>query len=139
DDREPNAFSLPGGWVYVTRGLLALLNSEDELAGVLGHEMAHILERHAVRRVGAATPFAVLFGVPAAILGTVSPTLGNVVSGTGRLAAGVGLAADSRGQGYAGDARGIGLAARARGGAGALAGGFGTLGAGGGRGRKDAS
>src|SRR5262245_41315706 len=43
DDTEANAFALPGGWVYVTRGLLALLNSEDELAGALGHEMAHVL------------------------------------------------------------------------------------------------
>jgi len=50
DDIEPNAFALPGGYVYVTRGLVALLNSEDELAGVLGHEMAHVLERHAARR-----------------------------------------------------------------------------------------
>src|SRR5689334_7944562 len=74
DDEEPNAFALPGGFVYVTRGLLAFLNSEDELAGVIGHEMAHVLERHAARRAGAATPFTVLFGVPAAILGTVSPT-----------------------------------------------------------------
>src|SRR4029453_2961358 len=54
DDPEPNAFALPGGYVYVTRGLLALLNSEDELAGVLGHEMAHVLERHAPPRAAPA-------------------------------------------------------------------------------------
>jgi predicted Zn-dependent protease len=42
----PNAFSLPGGHVYVTRGLLALANSEDELANVLGHEIIHAAERH---------------------------------------------------------------------------------------------
>ena len=59
DDPQANAFALPAGWVYVTRGLLVLLNSEDELAGVVGHEMAHVLERHAARRVSAATPFAV--------------------------------------------------------------------------------
>ena len=62
-----------------TRGLVALLNSEDELAGVLGHEMAHVLERHAARRAGAATPFALLFGIPAGILGAVSPALGNTI------------------------------------------------------------
>src|SRR5215470_13335854 len=46
DQAEPNAFSIPGGGVYVSRGLLALVNSEDELAGVLAHEMAHISRRH---------------------------------------------------------------------------------------------
>src|SRR5262245_42077298 len=113
DDVEPNAFALPGGYVYVTRGLLALCNSEDELAGVIGHEMAHVLERHAARRAGAATPFAVLFGVPAAILGTVSPTLGGIVGGTGRLASSAALASYSRDQEREADDRGIALAARA--------------------------
>lgn len=41
-----NAFALPGGYVYVTRGLLARLNSEDELASVLGHELTHVAARH---------------------------------------------------------------------------------------------
>jgi predicted Zn-dependent protease len=113
DDVEPNAFALPGGYVYVTRGLLALCNSEDELAGVIGHEMAHVLERHAARRVGAATPFAVLFGVPAGILGAVSPTLGGIVSGTGELASGAVLASYSRDQERDADQRGIALAAGA--------------------------
>jgi len=66
DESDLNAFALPGGWVYVTRGLLTLCNREDELAGVVAHEMAHVLERHAVSRVAAATPLAVLFGVPGA-------------------------------------------------------------------------
>jgi predicted Zn-dependent protease len=113
DDTEPNAFALPGGYVYVTRGLLALLNSEDELAGVLGHEMAHVLERHAARRAGAATPFALLFGVPAGILGVVSPALGGIVGGTGELASGLVLASYSRDQERDADQRGIALAAHA--------------------------
>jgi len=41
-----NAFALPGGYVYVTRGLVALANSEAELASVIGHEIAHVTERH---------------------------------------------------------------------------------------------
>ncbi len=49
DVKEVNAFSLPGGPVYVTRGLLALGVSDDELAGVLGHETAHIQLRHAAK------------------------------------------------------------------------------------------
>src|SRR5262245_31233749 len=113
DDQEANAFALPGGFVYVTRGSLALLNSEDELAGILGHELAHVLERHAGRQARAATPFAVLFGVPAAALGVVSPTLGGIVAGTGRLASSAVLAPYSRDQEREADARGIALAARA--------------------------
>jgi predicted Zn-dependent protease len=113
DDGAPNAFALPGGWVYVTRGLLALMNTEDELAGVLAHEMSHVTERHHARQAGATTPFAVLFGVPAAILGTVSPTLGGIVGGTGRLLSKVTLAPYSREQEREADDRGIALAARA--------------------------
>jgi predicted Zn-dependent protease len=46
-----NAFALPGGYVYITRGLLAHLHSEAELAGVLGHETGHITARHGVKRL----------------------------------------------------------------------------------------
>ena len=46
-----NAFALPGGYVYITRGLLAHLTSEAELAGVLGHETGHITARHGVKRL----------------------------------------------------------------------------------------
>ena len=50
DQAEPNAFALPGGYIYVSRGLLALTNSEDELAGVIGHEITHAAERHTAGR-----------------------------------------------------------------------------------------
>ncbi len=50
DDTAPNAFALPGGYVFVSRGLLALSNSEDELAGVLGHEIAHVGLRHSAAK-----------------------------------------------------------------------------------------
>jgi len=57
DSSEINAFALPGGYVYVTRGLLAMLNSEAELAGVLGHEISHVILHHGaklmVRSIGA--------------------------------------------------------------------------------------
>lgn len=46
-----NAFALPGGFVYITRGMLVHLNSEAELAGVLGHETGHITARHGVKRL----------------------------------------------------------------------------------------
>ena len=48
DDPTVNAFALPGGYVYVTRGLLGHLNSEAELAAVLGHETGHVTARHGV-------------------------------------------------------------------------------------------
>lgn len=51
DVPEVNAFALPGGYIYVTRGLLASANSEAELAGVLGHEIGHVVERHAAKQL----------------------------------------------------------------------------------------
>ncbi len=50
DMPEANAFALPGGYIYVSRGLLALANSEDELAGVMGHEIGHVAARHSAQR-----------------------------------------------------------------------------------------
>jgi predicted Zn-dependent protease len=112
DEPDPNAFALPGGWVYVTRGLLELVNREDELAGVVGHEVAHVVERHAAQRVSAATPFAVLFGAPAAILGRVSPALGGVLGGAGKLATGLVVAPYSREQEHEADRVGATLTAK---------------------------
>lgn len=50
DMPEPNAFALPGGWIYVSRGLLAIANSEAELANVMGHEVGHVAALHAAQR-----------------------------------------------------------------------------------------
>ncbi|HEX4858746.1 MAG TPA: M48 family metalloprotease, partial [Usitatibacteraceae bacterium] len=50
DSPEVNAFATTGGYVYITRGIMAYLNSEEELAGVLGHEMGHITARHVARQ-----------------------------------------------------------------------------------------
>ena len=46
DSTEINAFALPGGYVYITRGIMAYLDSEAQLAGVLGHEIGHVCARH---------------------------------------------------------------------------------------------
>jgi predicted Zn-dependent protease len=46
-----NAMALPGGYIYITRGMLERINSEDELAGVLGHEIAHVTARHAAQQI----------------------------------------------------------------------------------------
>jgi predicted Zn-dependent protease len=74
DSEEVNAFALPGGFVYVTRGILAYLNSEAELVAVLGHEVGHVTARHAVRQQTGATAA----GVGATLIG--------VLTGSGDLA-----------------------------------------------------
>jgi predicted Zn-dependent protease len=51
DDPVVNAFAMPGGYVYITRGILAHLNSEAQLAGVLGHEIGHVTARHTAQRI----------------------------------------------------------------------------------------
>jgi predicted Zn-dependent protease len=63
-----NAFAVPGGYVYVTRQLVALMNDEAELAFVLGHEVAHVAARHADKRAQRSG----LAGLGAAILGAVT-------------------------------------------------------------------
>ncbi|NBW76277.1 MAG: peptidase M48 Ste24p [Sphingomonadaceae bacterium] len=62
-----NAFAIPGGYIYVTRQLVALMNNEAELAGVLGHEVGHVAARHAAKRQSAATKNTI-FGVLGAVL-----------------------------------------------------------------------
>lgn len=54
DSTEINAFALPGGYIYITRGLMSYLNSEAEFAAVLGHEIGHVTARHSVRQMSAA-------------------------------------------------------------------------------------
>lgn len=53
DSPDVNAFALPGGYIYITRGLMSYLNSEAELAAVLGHEIGHVTARHGVRQQSA--------------------------------------------------------------------------------------
>jgi predicted Zn-dependent protease len=55
DAAAVNAFAVPGGYIYVTRGILAYLNDEAELAGVLGHEIGHVTARHSAKQYSKAT------------------------------------------------------------------------------------
>lgn len=66
-----NAFAIPGGYVYVTRQLMALMNDEAELAGVLGHEVGHVAAQHGQRRQKAAQRNA----VGGALLGAIAGAL----------------------------------------------------------------
>src|SRR5262245_25682813 len=56
DSPVVNAFAIPGGYVYITRGIMAYLGSEAELAGVVGHEIGHVTARHTVRQMTRAQP-----------------------------------------------------------------------------------
>lgn len=73
DSPEVNAFALPGGYVYLTRGIMAYLNSEAELAGVLAHEIGHVTARHGVRQQSTAT----VAGLGAALGSILVPGLNN--------------------------------------------------------------
>jgi predicted Zn-dependent protease len=68
DTPEPNAFALPGGKIFVTRGLLALPLTEDELAGVMGHEIIHSNNRHGVK-TSAGSVFGTIISIPGVIVG----------------------------------------------------------------------
>ncbi len=102
-----NAFAIPGGYVYVTRQLLALMNDEAELASVLGHEVGHVAARHANKRNTTST------------VGNVLATVLGVVTGSSELAQLAGSGAQlvtlrfSRQQEYQADDLGIQYLARA--------------------------
>jgi len=79
-----NAFAIPGGYVYVTRQLMALMNDEAELAGVLGHEVGHVAAQHSKKRQSAATRNTIL-GVLGAVIGGAIGDNGGVLGGLGGL------------------------------------------------------
>jgi len=64
ESKDVNAFAAPGGYVYVTTGLLKLVSSDDELACVLGHEIGHVAARHAIKQMQSQ----VLYSIPASII-----------------------------------------------------------------------
>jgi predicted Zn-dependent protease len=102
-----NAFALPTGQLYVTRGLVALANDESELASVLAHEMGHVIARHAAIREEQAKQAALVGRVVSDVI--TDPTEGALALAKSKLA----LASFSRAQEFEADAIGIGIAARA--------------------------
>lgn len=78
DSPDVNAFALPGGYVYITRGIMAYLNSEAELAGVVAHEIGHVTARHGVRQQSAQTAA----GLGAALGSILVPGLNNQTGAT---------------------------------------------------------
>jgi predicted Zn-dependent protease len=102
----PNAMATPGGYLYITRGLLAMINSEAELASVLGHEAGHISGDHSDKRNSRATIGA---------LGTIAATIlgGNMAGQLANTVAGAAVSGYSRSQEHDADSRGMRYSAAA--------------------------
>jgi predicted Zn-dependent protease len=88
DIADENAFATVGGFVYVTRGMLATLNSETELAGIMAHEISHISHRHVAKLQTRALAYQII-GMGAMALGA---TLGNADNNLGQAPLGVSAA-----------------------------------------------
>jgi predicted Zn-dependent protease len=102
-----NAFALPSGQLYVTRGLIALANDTSELASVLSHEMSHVIARHAAIREDQARQVALVSRVVQDVLS--DPETGALALAKSKIA----LASFSRAQEFEADGIGVGIAARA--------------------------
>src|SRR5262245_54218670 len=102
-----NAFALPSGQLYITRGLIALANDSSELASVLSHEMAHVIAQHATIREDRARQVA--------LVSRVFDNLGNdpEMSALALAKSKIALASFSRAQEFEADGIGVGIAARA--------------------------
>jgi predicted Zn-dependent protease len=102
-----NAFALPGGYVYITRGIMAMINSESELASVIGHEIGHVTARHSAKRYNNQ----MFTGLGAAVLGAVSGD--SAVANSLNQGAQVYLMSYSRNQEYQSDELGVRYSTRA--------------------------
>jgi predicted Zn-dependent protease len=102
-----NAFALPGGTLYVTRGLIALANDDAELASVLAHEMSHVIARHAAIREQQVRQAMIVSRVISDVVQ--DPDLGALALAKNKIS----LAAFSRDQELEADAMGVGISARA--------------------------
>jgi predicted Zn-dependent protease len=102
-----NAFALPNGQLYVTRGLLALANDRSELASVLSHEMSHVIARHAQIREDQARQTAMIATIANDVLK--DPDVGALALAKSKFT----LASFSRAQEFEADGLGIGIASRA--------------------------
>src|SRR5436190_22811196 len=103
-----NAFSVPGGYVYITRQLMGIMNDEAELAFVVGHETGHVAANHAQARKAAATNNSIL-GVLGAVVGAVmgNNMFGNLISQTSQQFSKLRTLSFSRDQEYQADVLGI--------------------------------
>ncbi len=107
----PNAFAVPGGYVYITRGLLAAMETEGQFISVMGHELGHVEHRHSHRAMGRQAIGGVLVGVLGATENAVFETDTGILSTVGEAGAGLVMLSYDRGQESQSDARGIYFAA----------------------------
>jgi predicted Zn-dependent protease len=110
DEEDPNAFAAPGGYIYVSRGLLALANTEDELAGVLGHEIIHVTKRHSAKQSRRGLLPGLLTLPGRVVGGVVSEDLGKLLNAPIETVGKVNLARYSRGHESESDKLGMRLA-----------------------------
>lgn len=80
DEATPNAFAAPGGFIFVTRGLLALLRNEAELVSILGHEIGHVTARHSVAMMSRAQLAQLGIGI-ASVLSPTAAQFGELAAG----------------------------------------------------------
>lgn len=108
-----NAFALPGGYVYITRGTLALANNEAEAAGVLGHEIGHVIAQHSEKRYDKSV-FTNLGVAGASILGSIflGSGAGDLIGQAGQVGGGAYLASFSRDNELEADTIGVKLLSR---------------------------
>ena len=85
DDPMVNAFALPGGFIFITRGIMAALNSEAELAGVIGHEIGHVTARHSASRMSSQQLQQIGLGVGSILSSDVASVAGVLSVGLGLL------------------------------------------------------
>ncbi|MGE0449577.1 MAG: M48 family metalloprotease [Vicinamibacterales bacterium] len=85
DDPVPNAFALPGGFIYVTRGMMNLMTTEAQLASVLGHEIGHVTARHSVNQISKQQLAQLGFGLGAVFVPQVRPFESLLGTGLGLL------------------------------------------------------
>ena len=108
DDSAVNAFAMPGGYIYVTRGILAYLGSEAQLAGVLGHEVGHVTHRHTAEAMTRQQIYGLGFGVLQVAVPSLRP-----YSGAGQQALGLLFLSYSRGAETQADELGVEYATKA--------------------------
>jgi predicted Zn-dependent protease len=113
DTPEPNAFATLGGYVYVTRGLLSIINTRDELAGIMAHEISHVTQNHPKKTTEAHIIPAVL-QIPGNLANVItSSSVGNLVNVPIEVIFSIPLASYSRHNEKEADLIGVDLATKA--------------------------